>query len=205
VATGLVASLRRPGGNVTGVSITATETSQKAYDLLRELAPGARRLVFLTDTAHQGAAVAFSRMEERARAQEVSLQMMDGARPEALEHALDTIRSEKIQGMVVGVPGTLLRHRDRIVRFAAQEKLPVVYNRIDFMRAGGLASFGVDRSLTHARAADIVKRILAGAKPADIPVEQINRTQLVLNLKTARALGLRVPEAVRLRANEVIE
>ena len=204
VGTGLVASLARPGGNATGVSIMSTETTLKAFELLRELFPAAKRIAYLTDAAGQAGAVAHSRLEERARAAKISIRMLDGVGPVALGRSFETIRRDKIQALIVGVSGALLDQKEGIVRFAAQEKLLVVYGRIEYVRAGGLMSYGVERS-GRPLAAEYVQKILNGAKPSDLPVQQISKFELSLNLSTARTLGIRIPESIRLRATEVIE
>ena len=203
--TGLVVSLARPGGNATGISITATETSQKTLELLRELSPGVQRIGFLTDTANQAAAAAYSRLEEKARSLKVSIQLLDGIGRTALDRAFATIKRERIQGVLVAFPGTLLNHRDEIIKLAAAEKLPVVYGRHEYVFAGGLMSYDVDRGYGLVRAAELAHRILRGAKPADLPVEQIRKTRLDVNMKTAKALGIKVPLSILLRADEVIE
>jgi putative ABC transport system substrate-binding protein len=202
---GLVVSLAKPGGNVTGVSIMATETSQKTLELLHELAPAAERIAFLTDTANQAAAAAYSRLEEKARSLKLSIRLLDGIGRTALDRSFAAISRDHVQGLLVGFPGTLLNHRDEIIQFAAREKLPVVYGRREYVLAGGLMSFDVDRGYGLARAAVLVQKILNGAKPADIPVEQIHKTRLDINMKTARAQGVKIPDSIRLRADEVIE
>ena len=202
---GLVASLARPGGNATGVSTMGTETSQKTLEFLRELLPGAQRIGFLTDTSSQSAALAYSRLEEKARSLKLSIQMLDGIGRTALDRAFATIRRERIQGLLVAFSAGLLEHKDEIIQFAAREKLPVVYARNGYVSAGGLMSYAMDPKSRPARAADLVHKILHGAKPADLPVEQINKTRLEINMKTARALGIKIPESVRLRVDEVIE
>ena len=202
---GLVVSLAKPGGNVTGVSIMATETSQKTLELLHELAPAADRLAFLTDTANQAAAAAYSRLEEKARNLKLSIRLLDGIGRTALDRSFATISRERVQGLLVGFPGTLLDHRDDIIQFAAREKLPVVYGRREYVMAGGLMSFDVDRAYGLARAAVLVQKILNGAKPADTAVEQIHKTRLDINMKTARTQGLKIPDSIRLRAEELIE
>lgn len=202
---GLVVSLAKPGGNVTGVSIMATETSQKTLELLLELVPAAERIAFLTDTANQAAAAAYSRLEEKARSLNISIRLLDGIGPTALERSFATIGRDRVQGMLVGFPGSLLDRRDDIIKSAARDKLPVVYGRREYVLAGGLMSFDVDRAYGLQRAAILVQKILNGGKPADIPVEQIHKTRLDVNMKTARALGLKIPETIRMRADDVIE
>jgi putative tryptophan/tyrosine transport system substrate-binding protein len=201
---GLVVSLAKPGGNVTGVSIMATETSQKTLELLHELLPAAERIAFLTDTANQAAAAAYSRLEEKARNLQLSIRLLDAIGRTALDRSFATIKRDRIQGFLVGFPGTLLNHRDEIIQFAASEKLPVVYGRREYVLAGGLMSYDVDRNYGLGRAAELVHKILNGARPADIAVEQIHKTRLDINMKAAQGLGLKIPEPIRMRAEEVI-
>jgi putative ABC transport system substrate-binding protein len=205
LGAGLVASLARPGGNVTGISIVATETSQKTLELLHELLPGAQRIAYLTDPANPVVAIAYSRLEEKARALKLSLQMLDGNGSAALERSFAAIRQGRVQGLLVGFVGTLTFHRDEIVRFAAREKLPTVYGWSGYVHAGGLMSYDVDRKSGRPRAAELIQKIFRGTKPADLPVEQISKTLLSINMKTSRALGIKIPESILLRADEVIE
>lgn len=205
VGTGLVASLSRPGGNVTGISIVSTETTQKSLELLHEISPDAQRIAFLTDPANENTANTFSKLTENARQLKVSIQMMDCIGRTALDRSFEAIRRGRFQALLVGTVGTLLDHRDEIVQFAAREKLPAVYGRHDFVRSGGLLSYGADRVSGNRRGAEYVQRILLGANPANMPVEQINTIRMAINLNTARAIGIKIPVSVRLRADEVID
>lgn len=205
VGTGLVASLSRPGGNATGYSTTAPETLQKSLEMLRELVPGLKKFAFLTDPTNPATNITYFRLEESARKLKLSSQMLDGLGHAALQRSFDTIHRERVQGLLVGTAGSLLDHREQIVQLAARDKLPTVYGRREYVDAGGLVSYGIHRKPLFARAAELAHRILRGAKPAEIPVEQIATIQTVLNLKAARALGLKIPDAFRLRADEVIE
>jgi len=205
VGSGLVASLARPGGNVTGTSNITTEIVGKQLELLRELVPSAKRLAFLTDASSKGSLAVFRQLENHARAMKLAIRILDGRKRTDLERSFETINRERVQGLIVGTPGALLEHRDQIVQFAAREKLPVVYGRREYAEAGGLLSYGADLHLLYQRSADYVHRILKGAKPADLPVEQSSNLRMVLNLKTARALGIKIPDLVRLRVDEVIE
>jgi len=205
VGTGLVATLARPGGNVTGVSIIATEIVGKQLELLREMAPAAIRLAWLTDASNKASVAVFRQLEEHARAINVMVQMLDGRQRTELERSFATIKHERVQGIFVATTSVLLEHRDQIVQFAAREKLPVVYGRREYVDAGGLLSYSADLQSAYLRGADYVHRILRGAKPADLPVEQSSKVLMVLNLKTARTLGIKIPDSVRLRVDEVIE
>ena len=205
VGTGLVSNLSRPGGNVTGFSVAAPETTQKLLELLRELAPGLQRLAYLNDTSNPGTFVSYTRLEETARKLKLTVQMLDGVGQASLERSFATIKRDRIQGVIVGNSGALLDHADRIVQFAAQEKLPAVYGRRNYVDAGGLLFYGIDRKPLFRGAAELAHRILKGVKPADIPVEQIAVIRTILNLKAARALGLKISGQLRMRADEVIE
>jgi len=205
VGTGLVASLARPGGNVTGTTNVTTEIGIKQLELMREIAPGAVRLAYLTDGANKASLAAFRRLEERARSLKVEVLLLDCRERTALEKSLATARQARTQGLIVGSTGVLLEHRDAIVGFAAEEKLPAVYARREYVDAGGLLSYGASLELAVVRAASYVHRILKGASPASLPVEQIAEFRMVINWKTARTLGIRVPDSIRARADEAIE
>jgi putative ABC transport system substrate-binding protein len=205
VGAGLVASLARPGGNVTGISTVANDVEQKAFEVLAELLPAARRMGYLSDPGNQNASSIYSRIEEQARRRKVAMLMLDGVGRAALDRAFATIKRENIQGVLVGTVGTLLDHRDEIAQYGLREKLPVVSARPEYVVAGCLLSFGVDRVAIMRRGAEYVHRILQGARPANLPVEQASKFRLIINQKTARALGVRIPDSIRIRADEVIE
>ena len=205
IGTGLVASLARPGGNVTGFSAAASETAQKNLELLLDLVPGVRRIAYLSDALNPGVSVIYTHLEEAARKRKLSIRMLDASDRTALERSFAAIRRDRVQALLVGNPGTVLDHREEIVRFAAREKLPAVYGRREFVDAGGLLSYGSDRRPLFRGAAELTHRILQGAKPAEIPVEQMAIIHTVLNLKAARALGIAIPDSIRMRADEVIE
>jgi putative ABC transport system substrate-binding protein len=205
IGSGLVPSLSRPGGNVTGISVLATETTQKSLELLRELAPGIQRLAYLTDPTNPNSTVVFTKLAETARREKISVQMLDGIGRTALERAFDVIRRERIQGLILGQVGPLLDHREQIIQFALREKLPAIYGRFEWAPAGGLLTYGADRGAAFSRGADLVDRILKGAKAGDLPVEQSTSFRLIVNLKTARALGIKIPVALLTQADEAIE
>lgn len=205
VAAGLVASLARPGRNVTGISSMTTETGQKTLEFLLELAPDVRRIAYLSDPTNQVSAAVYLRIEENARKRKLSIQMLDGSARETLNQAFDTIRRDRIQGLLVGSSPSLVGNGEEIVKLAASEKLPAVYGRLEYASHGGLLSFGIDRAAAGTRGADLVHRILRGAKPAEMAVEQLASIRTVINMKTARALGIKIPDSIRLRADEVIE
>ena len=205
VGSGLVTSLAQPGGNVTGLANSATELGAKWLELALELGPGMRRIGLLTDTRNPGSVLVFRRTEKEARARGVSMQMF-GALPRAeLEKSFQAMVAARTDGLIVTFASTLLVHREPIVRFAAERKMPAVYGRREYVDAGGLASYGIDINLLYARAADYIHRIAGGAKPAALPVEQPDIFRLTLNRKTARELGLTISAGTLQRADAVLE
>jgi len=205
VSSGFVASLSRPGGNVTGSSIASTEVIGKSLELLHELAPGVTRIGYLTDVSNTATALAYRQLEKNARALMLSVQMFDGGEPQALERSLATMQKERVQGLIMGFSAAMLKHRDQLVQFAARERLPAVYARREYVDAGGLLHFAADRKPMFLRGAQIAHQILTGTKPAEIPVELPSTFVVLLNLKTAGALGIKIPESVRVRVTEVIQ
>ena len=205
VGSGLVASLAQPGGNVTGLANSAAELGAKWLELALELAPRMRRIGLVTDTRNPGSVLVFRRTEKEAKARGVSLQMF-GALPRAeLEKSFQAMVAARTDGLIVTFASTLLVHREAIVRFAAERKMPAVYGRREYVDAGGLASYGIDVNLIYVRAADYVHRIAGGEKPATLPVEQPDIFRLTLNRKTARELGLTISAGTLQRADAVIE
>jgi putative ABC transport system substrate-binding protein len=204
VASGLVATLSRPGRNVTGVSSLTTETGRKSLEMLLDLSPGAQRIAYLADPGNQLSSAIYLRVEEQARRLQRSIQLVDASTRESLVTAFETIRRERIQALLVGSSATVVEFRDDIIKFAANEKLPAVYGRLEYA-PNGLLAYGIDRVVAASRAADVAQRILRGAKPADLPVEQSGLLKIVLNTKAARALGIQIPESIRQRADTIIE
>jgi putative ABC transport system substrate-binding protein len=205
VGTGLVASLSRPAGNVTGTSNLAFDIAEKQFELLRELSPSAKRFAFLTNAMNKASVETFHRVEQLARAGGMTVQMLDGRSRENLERSLDTIGRERVQAFIVSAAGPLLEHRVRIVQFASEHKLPVVYGRREYVDVGGLLSYSADFDRQFVRGAEYVQRILQGAKPADLPVEQSRSLLTLLNMKTASALGIKISDSVRSRVDEMIQ
>lgn len=205
VGTGLAATLARPGGNATGTSSLTTDFISKLLELLQELSPAAKQIAYLTDTANPGAQLAIRRVQKTARSRKLSFRVLDGRERSELERSLETIKHDGAQGLIVGITPVVLRHRDRILQFVTQEKIPAVYGRREYVDAGGLLSYAADQRFVFERSADYVHRILKGANPADLPVEQSTRQLMVLNLKSAREIGIKIPDSIRLRADEIIE
>jgi putative ABC transport system substrate-binding protein len=205
VAVGLVPNLARPGGNVTGVSGFAPELSGKRLELIREIRPGATRIAILTNLANPATAPVVRTTESAAQQMRMQLTTVDVQRPEGLNAAFDVMTRAHSDAFVLAADPLLFSHVREIVALAARHRLPAVYETRRFAEAGGLLSYG---PLTHERFAQLagyVDRILRGARPADLPVEQPRTFELVLNVKTAKALGLEFPPSLRLRADHVIE
>ena len=205
IAAGLVASLARPGGNVTGTANVLSEIIGKQLELLRAVAPAATRIVYLSDASNKAVSATYRELEANARTLKLTIRLLDGRKRTELERSFETIKRERMQALMVGASGTLLEHRDQIVQFAAREKLPVVYARREYVDSGGLFSYSADYQWLYQRGADFAHRILSGARPADLPVERSSNLRMVLNLKTAHTLGIKIPESVRLRVDEVLE
>jgi len=205
VAAGLVDTLARPQRNVTGVSTLALALEAKRMQLLKEIIPSAVRVAVLSDPDNPYSALAQHELQGAARSVGVTLREMRVVSAEDLEPAFAALGADPPDALIV--PGYLVTvaERARITRLAAERRLPAVYSQEEFADAGGLVSYGVDMSLVYARAAAQVAKILAGASPAELPVEQPATFRLVVNLKAAAALGLTIPPALLARADEVIE
>lgn len=205
VRDGIAASLARPGGNLTGLSIISTEIGLKWIELLREIVPGSKRFAFLGDASNIAGKRNFDQLKEQVRALGVTIQMFDGHERNELERSLDVIARDRYEGLYLGNSPTILAHRDRILQFAARQKLPAVYPRREYVDAGGLLSYGADLNVIYPRAAEYVQRIAQGARPSELPIERPNVVRMVVNLKAARAQGIKIPQRVLVRADEVIE
>jgi putative ABC transport system substrate-binding protein len=204
VRNGLVASLARPGGNVTGLASMTDELGGKRLELLREIVPGLRRLAVLANTNNPSSKIEIDIV--RAAAGPLGLEVLPSGiqRAEDIAPALAAIATHADALFVVGEPLTF-SHRTRISTLALAARLPTTYSIREYVEAGGLMSYGASFPPLFRRAADYVDKVLRGAKPSDLPVEQPTRYDLVVNLTTAKALGLKIPESFLLRADEVIE
>jgi len=205
VASGLVASLAHPGGNVTGWSNILPEMSGKLLELLKEAMPGASRIAVLYDPANPGKALELKELRAAARVLGVTLQSLEVPSPKELEAAFSAMTRRRPDALITFVDAVTLPHRQRIVEFAAKSRLPAIYQVREFVEAGGLMSYGLSVERQMRRAAYFVDKLLRGAKPADLPVEQPTKFELVINLKTAKALGLTIPQSILIRADEVIQ
>jgi ABC-type uncharacterized transport system substrate-binding protein len=205
VGLGLVASLARPGANVTGIANFATDLSGKMIELLREIVPDARRLGAVRNPDNPAVTVQLRQLLDAARALGLELQVVDARMPVEFEAAFAQLRQGGVQGVVMLADSSLLEHAGAIAALAQQARLPTVFQRRENVEAGGLLSYGPNIRDAFRQVAGYVDRVLKGAKPADIPVEQPTRIELVINLKTAKAIGLEVPWFLQQRADEVIE
>ena len=204
VGTGIVASLARPGGNITGLSGQATDTSGKRIELLRELIPDLRRLAMLVDVDNPLTTREIGEVQEAARTLAVEVASFEIRRAEDIGPAFEAFQGRAQALYVPSIP-LFVVNRIRINTFALAARLPTIYNVREPVEAGGLMSYGANWVDMWRRAADLVDKILRGAKPGDLPVEQPTKFDLVVNLTTAKALGLTVPPMLLARASEVIE
>jgi putative ABC transport system substrate-binding protein len=204
VGTGLVASLARPGGNVTGLSIQATDLAGKRLELLREVVPGLRRLAIMANPGAPPAVLEMAEVQTTARALGLEVAASEIRRPEDIASAFEVFKG-RAEALYVCNDPLVTTNRIRINSLASGMGLPTIYNVREFVEAGGLMSYGPNFLDLYRRAADFADKILRGAKPADIPVEQPTKYDLIVNLKTAKVLGLTIPESFLLRADEVIE
>ncbi len=204
VGGGLVASLARPGGNVTGLSLQSTDLAGKRLELLRGVVPRLQRLAVMVDVSFAQAVLEMSKVQAAARRFGIEVVPLEIRRPENISQAFETLKGQADALYVVGA-ALVDANRRRIITFALAERLPNIFSNRDHVEAGALMSYGPDFLGLFRRAADLVDKILHGTKPADIPVEQPTRFELVLNLTTAKALGLTIPGSLLSRADEVIE
>jgi putative ABC transport system substrate-binding protein len=205
VGAGFVASLARPGGNATGFTIFEYGMSGKWLELLKEIAPGVKRAAVLRDPAIASGIGQFAGVQTVAPALGVELSPVDVRDGPEIERAVAAFARSGNGGLIVTGSALAARHRDLIITLAARHKLPAVYSGRWFVADGGLVSYGPDYLDQYRRAAGYVDRILKGEKPADMPVQAPTGYELVINLKTAKALGLDVPASMLARVNEVIE
>jgi len=206
VGSGFVASLARPGGNVTGLTNISAELSGKRLGLLREAVPGLSRVAFLWNPDVRGNVLDYKEMEGAARSQRLQLQTVEVVRAEDLDRAFSAVTNQRAQALILpGGNPVGFANRGQIASFAQRNRLPSMYPVKEYVDAGGLMSYGPSNPDMRRRAAIYVDKILKGAKPADLPVEQPTKFELVINLKTAKALGLTIPQSLLRRADQVIQ
>jgi putative ABC transport system substrate-binding protein len=205
VGTGLVNSLTRPGGNITGTSLMVTELAAKRLELLKEAVPGISRVAVLTYLADPIAPLQVKAMKEASRSLGVALQIHDIKTADDLPAAFDAAVGEGADGLIVTTETIFILHRARVNELAARYRLPAMYANSTMVRDGGLMAFSVIVDDLLRGTASYVDRILKGEKPADLPVQQPTRFELVINLKAAKTLALTLPQSILARADEVIE
>jgi putative ABC transport system substrate-binding protein len=205
LGTGLVAGLARPGGNVTGLSLMAPDLGGKRLEMLKELLPGSSHVAILWNAANPYSALVFRETQSAARTLRIEVQSLEVRGPGDFDGALDTAMRKRVDALITVEDPLTVTHRKQITDFAAVNGLPAIYGLREFAEAGGLMVYGANLADLFRRAATYVDKILKGANPADLPVEQPTKFELVINLKTAKALGLTVPPTLLALADEVIE
>jgi putative ABC transport system substrate-binding protein len=204
VGSGMVASLAHPGGNATGLSVQSTELAGKRIELLREVLPNLRRLAIIADVSYSGSVLETAEVQAAARKVGLDVDVLEIRRAEDIVPAFEALKSGA-QALYVCPDALVNANHARINTLALGARLPTIHPFRDYLGAGGFMSYGVNNADMFRRAGDFVDKILKGAKPADLPVKQPTKFELVINLTTAKALGLTIPETFLLRADEVIE
>jgi putative ABC transport system substrate-binding protein len=205
VGLGLVASLAHPGGNVTGLSNVGSDLGGKQLELLKEASPKVSRVAVLWDSASRGNALWLGEMRVAAQALRITLQPVDVHGPNDFESAFSAIKKEHASALSALRNRATNNYRARIVDFAAKSTLPAMYPDSEYVEVGGLMSYGPNFADLYRRAATYVDKILKGAKPADLPVEQPMKFEFIINLKAAKKIGLTIPQSMLFRADKVIK
>jgi putative tryptophan/tyrosine transport system substrate-binding protein len=199
---GLVDSLHRPGGNVTGLSFMSAELGEKRLELLKEVIPGVSRVAVLANVENE---TSIRAIESKARSLSVRLEIVNVKTPDEIPNAFSSMSRVKPHALTVLTQAMFVQNRMRIVELAAKCRLPAIYHRNEFVTAGGLMSYGPDHIDLFRRAASYVDKILRGANPADLPVEQPTKFEFVINLRAARHIGVTIPPEILMWADEVIK
>ena len=202
---GVVPSLARPGGNVTGLSTVVPELEGKRLELLKQALPKLSRLAILANPANPFVAVAWRQTQRAAETLHIKLQRVDVRQPEEFGNAFSVIANERPDALTVMADRFILTHRAQIIAFGTKSRLPGMFPYWEFVEEGGLMAYGPSYADMFRRSATYVDKILKGVKPADLPVEQPTKFELIINLKTAKTLGLTIPQTLLLRADQVIE
>ena len=205
VGNGLVASLARPGGNATGVTVFSAQLADKRIEALKDALPGLTRVAALHDPVFSPRQVELRQIIAAASSRKVQVHTVSVRSPEALEQALPDIRKAAPEALLVEAGGWFEAEPQQIVEFALRNRLPALYGRREYAESGGFMSCGIDYREMYRTAADYIVRILNGAQPAVTPVQEPTKIGLVINMKTAKALGLTIPPALLLRANQIFE
>ena len=206
VGLGLVSSLARPGGNVTGLSYSVgLDTFGKGLELLKDALPKARRVAVLSNPANPAHAAATDNVQAVARSLGMQLRLFEAREPSQLDNVFTAMAKGREDALFVVADGMFVLHRTRLAELAAKNRLPSIHGNRENVEAGGFMSYGPSNAVAFRRAALFVDKILKGAKPGDLPIEQPTTFELVINLRTARALGLTIPSSLLQRADQVIE
>ena len=205
VGNGFVASLARPGGNITGLATLSPELSGKRLELLKEIVPKLNRVAVLGTSTNPGNAQGLKETELAAKAFRMQLQYLDVRDPKDIEIAFREASREQADAVLVLGGPVVLPQRTKVAELAVKNRLPAIYNRPEFVEAGGLVSYSASYTDMSRRAATYVDKILKGAKPADLPVEQPKKFEFIINLKAAKQIGLTIPPNVLARADKVIK
>ena len=204
VKAGHVASLARPGGNITGVYAMSVELSGKRLELLAEVVPGIKHIAVLTTSSNFKATNEYKEMEAAARVLGVKLQVLTALDPDTIDSAFVAMSRERAEALVLIPTARYVQHRERILKHVAKNRLPSIYSHNEDVENGGLMSYGVNYAAEYRRTAVYADKILKGAKPADLPVEQPMKFELIINLKTAKQIGHTIPPNVLARADKLI-
>ena len=204
-ASGLITNLARPGGNVTGLTLFAPEIASKQLELLKEIVPHVSRVAILWNPINRSGQLYLDQARSAARTLRIQLQVLEARQPEDIEQAFTAMVQKRAGALLVVADAMFILQRTRIVDLAAKAHLPAMYTLREHMEAGGFTFYGPSMADNFRRAAVYVDKILKGARPADLPVEQPTKFELVINLKTAKALGLTLPPSLLQRADQVIE
>src|SRR5262245_33148192 len=205
LGSGLVASLARPGGNVTGMSLMAPDLGGKRLELLKEVLPRLTRVALLWNAANPYSALVFKETQAAGRTLGIEIQSLEVRVPEDFDGAFEAARRQRPDALITVEDPLTTNHRQRVAHFTAEQQLPSLHGVREFAAAGGLISYGASLADLNRRAAGYIDKILRGAKPVDLPVQQPSKFELVINLKTAKTLGLTMPLTLQARADEVIE
>jgi putative ABC transport system substrate-binding protein len=205
VETGLIVSLNRPGGNVTGVTFLSVELGAKRLELLRDLVPKIASIALLVNPNNPNAAPQTKDMQAATTALGLQLNILSASSQSDFDNAFATLVRQRTDALVVSADPFFISHRDQLVALAVRHSMPAIYYAREFVAAGGLISYGSSFANSFRQAATYVGRILKGEKPADLPVTQPTKFELIINLKTAKALGLTVPLTLQVAADEVID
>jgi putative ABC transport system substrate-binding protein len=205
VGSGFVASLARPGGNITGFSGLSEELSRKWVELLREAAPKVSRIAVLTVSQTPAAQTQWREIQRTAQASKVTPQRHEIAGPDEIERAFASLIKGQAQGLIVLPHAVTNARRTQIASLATRQRLPGMYPDSQYVEAGGLMSYAANFSDLHRRTATVVDKILKGARPADLPIQQPTTFELAINLRTAKMLGLTIPPSLLLRTDQILE